>query len=251
VGNDGGTIRAGTLLRAGPSERRDALSGVGVFDTPEGLQALRRGVKGVSLGYKADVVLTVPTDRADGATHKRTRMYEPNHLILTLLPRVGPAAAVRTDGGAMEPELEKLKARMDAADGVVAAMKTKMDAADAAAADAAKIAKERADAADKSDTAGAWRGVLDAARAQRLDIPDASTLSAARKLVGAALLGKERADSLSDEGLDVAIQMAGKASPAQGTFQGWAAQGRSVQADPASRADSGAPTSNLAKIGRI
>lgn len=265
VGDDGGTVRAGTLLSARFDAAQGALVGELVVDTPEGLAAVARGVRGVSLGYKADCIPTAPEDRADGATHVRTRMYAPNHLILTLVPRGGPSVAVRADGGSMEmsPEaLTSFSTRLDGYDAQFKEMGARMDALDGKVGEALKkwAAQEaskpehRADAAPVQ-TAGVWRAVLAAAAAHKVEIADSSTLLDAQRQIGAKLVGKERADALDGAALDAVIAAGavrqGSAGPTLADWQRQIKSAANANA-PQPGADRGdAASDTTALLGRI
>jgi len=268
VGDTRGAARAGTILSARFDAAQGALVGELVVDTPDGLDAVARGVRGVSLGYSADAVPTAEDDRHDGATHRRTRMYAPNHLILTLTPRGGPAVAVRADGANMQfsPEdLTSFSKRMDAHDAAMKDMHSRMDAMDGKLGAAlAKWASQEAEEPEHSDpevkkglkefakeemaeaehradsgNAGAWRSILSAAAAHKVDLADTVTLLDARRAVAGAIVGKERADSLDSVGLDaVIVAGARRADSANGsTFESWIAASRSVPASEQHRAD--------------
>lgn len=267
VGDTRGAARAGTILSARFDAAQAALVGELVVDTPDGLDAVARGVRGVSLGYSADAVPTAEDDRHDGATHRRTRMYAPNHLILTLTPRGGPAVAVRADGANMQfsPEdLSSFSKRMDAHDAAMKDMHARMDAMDGKLGDAlAKWAEQEAKEPEHSDpevkaelkkfakeemeepehradsNAGAWRSIFAAAASHKVDLADTVTLLDARRAVAGAIVGKERADSLDSVGLDaVIVAGARRADSANGsTFETWIAASRSVPASEQNRAD--------------
>jgi hypothetical protein len=160
-------------------------------------------------------------------------------------------------------EWPKLTSRMDAFGEGLEALKGRCDSYDALAArmDAAEIslkkwaeqeAKEpehRADAVPA--TAGAWRSIFAAADAHKVEILPTATLDEARKAIGASVVGKERADSLSSDALDIAIEMAGKARQDAGpTALEWLRGARSVpvqidSATGAQRQDADANTSPL------
>jgi hypothetical protein len=268
VGDTRGAARAGTILSARFDAAQGALVGELVIDTPDGLDAVARGVRGVSLGYSADAVPTAEDDRKDGATHRRVRMYAPNHLILTLTPRGGPAVAVRADGANMQfsPEdLTSFSKRMDAHDAAMKDMHSRMDAMDGKLGEAlAKWASQEAEEPEHSDpevkkglkefakeemaeaehradsgNAGAWRSILSAAAAHKVELADTVTLLDARRAVAGAIVGKERADSLDSVGLDaVIVAGARRADSANGsTFESWIAASRSVPASEQHRAD--------------
>lgn len=251
VDDTGGAFKAGVVLAARFDATTGALVGELVIDEREGLQAVARGVRGVSLAYKVDVTPTSENDRADGATSKRTRMYDPNHVILTLIPR-SPGAAVRADnanGGTVEgfdpTKWPEYVARMDAMGSGLEDLKGRMDALDAKIGPAlekwaAQEAKEPEHRADSAATAGVWRSILAAADVHKVEIAADASLDAARKAVGAAVVGKERADSLSADALDIAIEMAGKRQDSRAgfTFADLALASRSVPADGAGRQDS-------------
>lgn len=243
VGVDDGAQKGGVIVSARYDAEERAIVGEIVLDTPEGLSALARGVRGASLSYDVDMD---PTP-LDGGVRRRARLHTPDHVLLTRIPRGGPGVGVRADsahrsdaceidvpearednaeGGAMEwdptkwPEiagrmdamgagLEALKSRCDSYDGLVA----RMDAAELSlqkwAAQEMKEPEHRADAVNA--TAGAWRSIFNAAAAHNVELADTATLDEARKAIGASVVGKERADSLSADALDIAIEMAGKA----------------------------------------
>ena len=268
VGDTRGAARAGTILSARFDAAQGALVGELVIDTPDGLDAVARGVRGVSLGYSADAVPTAEDDRKDGATHRRVRMYAPNHLILTLTPRGGPAVAVRADGANMQfsPEdLTSFSKRMDAYDAAMKDMHSRMDAMDGKLGEAlAKWASQEAEEPEHSDpevkkglkefakeemaeaehsadsgNAGAWRSILSAAAAHKVELADTVTLLDARRAVAGAIVGKDRADALDAAGLDaVIVAGARRADSASGTtFEAWIASSRSVPASEQNRAD--------------
>lgn len=234
VGDEG--AKAGVILSVRFDADQGALVGEVVIDTLDGLAAIRRGVRGVSLGYKADCTPTAPDDRADGATHRRTVMYAPNHLILTLSPRGGPSVAVRADGGdPMEmPDLQKFIERLDAyaarldAMGDMSALMGRMDALEAKVGPALEkwAAQEAKEPEHRGDSAADWRGILAVAADRKIEIPDGADLLTARRTVAAAVVGK-RADSLDAAALDAVIA-ASAAAPRADSFAAWEASFRTA-----------------------
>ena len=262
VGDDGGTERAGTLINVRFDADEQAIAGSLVIDTPAGLSALRRGVRGVSLSY--DVQMD-PAPLPDG-TRRRARLHSPDHVLLTRAPRGGPLVGVRADsarrvdaqevdmrtdadGGTMEWDPTKwpeIASRMDGYGGDIDALKGRMDAAEVSLKKRAEQeAKEPEHRGDSIGTAGAWLAIFAAANMHKVELPATATLADARKAVGAAVVGKERADSLSPDALDLAIELAAKpAARADAvTLDAWGRQIKPVAADVdpatgAKRADS-------------
>jgi len=235
----GGAEKAGVILSAEYDPDRESIVGVLVLDTPEGLAAVQRGVRGVSLGYKADEI-RLPIGQSDGiddgATHLRTRMYRPNHLVLTLDPRGGSEVSVRADsnnGASVDKFQEILDACMARLDAMEASM-AKMMAEEATEPEHQVVdeAPERLDAEVAVVTAGEWRELFDAAREADLEIADDMDIEAARKLLGVKLVGEERADSLSKSGaLRDVIRIAGELKPKSArndSFSAWAGASVSV-----------------------
>ncbi len=241
VGVDDGTPQIGTVCSVRWDADEQAVVGEGVFDRPEGLQALNLGVRGLSLKYRAAVEPTDPADRADGATLRRTRVYDPEHLLVTTNPRGGPGTSVRADGGSMDPEIAK------ALEGITASIVKLSDRMDAAE----KPKGKEADDSVRADTAGDWRVVLDAAKVADVKIDDGAKLADARKAVAKKLIG-DRADSLSDDALTVAIELASSRSDSTGqTFADWSK--RSGPADPnrGDAADSKTKSDAYNKLGAV
>jgi hypothetical protein len=162
-------------------------------------------------------------------------------------PAKWPEYTARLD--AMGTGLEAIKGRCDAYD----ALAGRMDAMDEKMGPMLKkwAEQEAAEpehlADDAPATAGAWRSIFAAADAHKVEILPAATLDEARKAIGASVVGKERADSLSSDALDIAIEMAGKRQDAAPTFDSWGKSFTHVPGvDPAagSRADAD-PTPSL------
>lgn len=281
VGVDSGSERAGTILSARYDEDERALVGQISIDTPAGFAALSRGVRGASLSYDVEMD---PQPLA-GGVHRRRRLHSPDHVLLTRSPRGGSMVGVRSDsahrsdaceidvppeartdnanGGTVEgfdpTKWPEYSARMDATAAGLEALKGRCDAYDALAGrmDAMDermgpmlkkwAEQEAAEPEHRADSAGVWRSILAAADAHKVEIAADASLADARKAVGAAVVGKERADALSADALDIAIEMAGKRQDSRTgfTFADLAAQSRSVPADGAGRQDSDANASPL------
>ncbi len=240
VGTDDGTLRIGTVLSARWDAGEQGIVGEIVIDEPAGLQAHAQGIRGLSLKYRAEVVETSAEDRADGATLRRVRVYDPEHLLVTTNPRGGAGTSIRADGGAMEPELTKALENISS---LVTKLGERMDALEKP--------KEKADDSDRADTAGDWRVVLDAAKVADVKIDDGAKLADARKAVAKKLIG-DRADSLSDDALTVAIELASSRSDSTGqTFADWSK--RSGPADPnrGDAADSKTKSDAYNKLGAV
>jgi hypothetical protein len=279
VGVEDGSARGGTILSARYDPEERAIVGVISLDTPEGLSALARGVRGASLSYDVEMD---PTP-LEGGIRRRARLHTPDHVLLTRSPRGGPGVGVRADsahradaceidvparndnadGGAMDwdpTEWPSYRARMDAVGADVESLKGRMDSY-AARMDAAEVslkkwaeqeAKEPEHRADATPaTAGVWRAIFTAADLNKVEIPPGATLVEARRAVAATIVGKERADSLSADALDVAIEAAGKARRDAGpTALDWlrSAQPVRVDIDPATGAQRQDATVNTSPL---
>jgi hypothetical protein len=274
VGVEDGSEKAGVIVSARFDADEQAIVGEIVLDEVAGLQALARGVRGASLSYDVEMD---PTPIAEGI-HRRRRLHSPDHVLLTRMPRGGSMVGVRSDsahrsdaceidvppeartdnanGGTVEgfdpTKWPEYSARMDATAAGLEALKGRCDAYDALAGrmDAMDekmgpmlkkwAEQEAAEPEHRADSAGVWRSILAAADAHKVEIAADASLADARKAVGAAVVGKERADALSADALDIAIEMAGKRQDSRTgfTFADLAAQSRSVPADGAGRQDS-------------
>jgi len=203
--NDGGADKAGVILSARYDATTQSIVGEVVLDTPEGIAAVSRGVRGVSLGYKAGMV-PLRVDEydgiSDGATHRRTTMYSPNHLVLTMSPRGGPEVSVRADstnGDNVDKIQEMLDACMARLDAMEASM-AKMMAEEATEPEHQDADPEVEVEIEPKISAGEWRELFAAAEDAGIEISDELDLDAARKLIADKLIGAERADSLAKKG---------------------------------------------------
>jgi hypothetical protein len=106
----------GRVMGAWWDDAQQALVGDVLIDVQRGLNAVRMGVDGVSVGYDVDLV----AEAGDGYTFKQARRYDPSNVAITRTPRHGVTRLRAADSGAlpMNPELLKtIQAKVgDAAD---------------------------------------------------------------------------------------------------------------------------------------
>jgi hypothetical protein len=236
IEDSAGAERVGVVLSARYDSASEAVVAEVVVDTPEGVELLARGVRGVSPWYTAE------TDVAPGVTPAgeaydltQTRRIAANHVVLTSSPRGGPGVEVRADATDQQEstmdeneKVEKVEVEGEAPEGAAAAlvaalvdalapqhaeMMRKMDAMcdrldvmcshmDAKHQPAADEAR-----ADSRAVRLAWREVEAAARVIGVELADDLTLTAARRAVAAGL-GVERADALTGPELSATLRAA-------------------------------------------
>jgi len=106
----------GRVLSAWWDDAQQAIVGDVLIDVQRGLDAVRMGVDGVSVGYDVDLV----EEAGDGYTLKQARRYDPSNVAITRTPRHGVTRLRASDsaGAPMNPELLKtIQAKVgDAAD---------------------------------------------------------------------------------------------------------------------------------------
>jgi len=239
IEDSAGAERVGVVLSARYDSASQAVVAEVVVDTPEGVELLARGVRGVSPWYSAE------TDVAPGVTSTgeaydltQTRRTAANHVVLTSSPRGGPGVEVRADATdqqestmdenekppevpevEVEVEAEAPEAPEGAAAALVAALLEALAPQHAAMLERMDGMMQRLDAmgppadpaeevrADSRAVRLAWREVEAAARVVGVELADDLTLTAARRAVAAGL-GVERADALTGPELSATLRAA-------------------------------------------
>lgn len=103
----------GRVLSAWWDDAQQAIVGDVLIDVQRGLDAVRMGVDGVSVGYDVDLV----EEAGDGYTLKQARRYDPSNVAITRTPRHGVTRLRASDSEADMLNAEQLRAKLaDAAD---------------------------------------------------------------------------------------------------------------------------------------